>query len=554
MTNINLLNYILRQYFGLGDQDGGRRTNKKKWTQLIHNGPLFPPEYIQHNVPVIYQGEPVYLNKEAEEAFTMYAKYLDTDYIKNSRFRSNFWKDVKKILGKDHIIKNLEDCEFRQIYDHIIAEKAKKKDTKLTENGDQPKSIEDKYKTAIVDGKEQPISNFRLENPGIYIGRGNNKKLGCIKKRIYPEDITLNLSKDAPIPELPSYLKGHRWGKIIHDHYVEWLVSWVDSVTGKNKYIFLGAHSDLRMQSDIEKFELARKLKKKYRTIVNQNTENLSSKSRHTRELATALYLIYKLGIRVGNEKGEDDDVVGATTLRVENVELLENHRLKLDFIGKDSIRYVNTIQIDPLAYKNIREFTVSKDSKDSLFENITSSDLNAYLQGFMKKLSAKTFRTMLMSSMLQRDLDKINKKFDTYDGDDKVNILLDEFNKCHIAVAKFANHFKKESKSFNIQIDKINATIAEVKNLLTKARRAKKKNTKRIAKLKERIKILKAKKDLKIQLKNVSLGTSITNYIDSRIIIAFFKRHNMKIEKVFSKTLMEKFKWAFSVEPTFRF
>ena len=34
----------------------------KKWTTLEHNGVLFPPEYTQHNIPIIYKGEKVYFN------------------------------------------------------------------------------------------------------------------------------------------------------------------------------------------------------------------------------------------------------------------------------------------------------------------------------------------------------------------------------------------------------------------------------------------------------------------------------------------------------------
>ena len=38
-----------------------------------------------------------------------------------------------------------------------------------------------------------------------------------------PEDVTINLSKDAKIPE-PN-MKNHKWGEIIHDQSVIWLAS-----------------------------------------------------------------------------------------------------------------------------------------------------------------------------------------------------------------------------------------------------------------------------------------------------------------------------------------
>ena len=52
------------------------------------------------------------------------------------------------------------------------------------------------------------------------------------------------------------------------------------------------------------------------------------------------------LGIRVGDEKGEDSsDTVGASSLRKEHVSI-ENNFLKLDFLGKDSVRYVNKVEM----------------------------------------------------------------------------------------------------------------------------------------------------------------------------------------------------------------
>ena len=54
--------------------------------------------------------------------------------------------------------------------------------------------------------------------------------------------------------------------------------------------------------------------------------------------------------------------------------------------------------------------------------------------------------------------------------------------------------------------------------------------------------------------LKNVSLGTSKINYNDPRITVAWCKRHDVPIQKPFAKTLMAKFTWAMSVEPSFRF
>ena len=55
-----------------------------------------------------------------------------------------------------------------------------------------------------------------------------------------------------------------------------------------------------------------------------------------------ATYLIDTLALRAGNEKDseEEADTVGCCSLRVEHIEILPNNQIKLDFLGKDSMRY----------------------------------------------------------------------------------------------------------------------------------------------------------------------------------------------------------------------
>ena len=56
---------------------------KNKWNTLDHCGVIFPPEYIPHNTPLIYKEEKIILSPLAEEFATIYAKFIDTDYITN---------------------------------------------------------------------------------------------------------------------------------------------------------------------------------------------------------------------------------------------------------------------------------------------------------------------------------------------------------------------------------------------------------------------------------------------------------------------------------------
>lgn len=108
-----------------------------------------------------------------------------------------------------------------------------------------------------------------------------------------------------------------------------------------------------------------------------------------------ATYLIDRLALRVGNEKGEDEaDTVGCCSLRVEHITLEPDNKITFDFLGKDSMRYHNTVEVEPLVYQNLRKFMQGKKPGDDLFDRISTTRLNEYLKEMMDGLSAKVFRT----------------------------------------------------------------------------------------------------------------------------------------------------------------
>ena len=95
------------------------------------------------------------------------------------------------------------------------------------------------------------------------------------------------------------------------------------------------------------------------------------------------------------------------------------------------------------------------------------------------------------------------------------------------------------------------NELLTNVKNDL---KNDNKKIKQKIKKIERIIKDLKSRKNLKIELKNISLSTSKINYIDPRITIAFLKKHNLPIEKIFSQALIDKFFWAMDIDETWQF
>ena len=90
------------------------------------------------------------------------------------------------------------------------------------------------------------------------------------------------------------------------------------------------------------------------------------------------MYLIDRLALRAGNEKGEDEaDTVGCCSLRLEHINLVEPSKIIFDFLGKDSIRYYNEVNVDLQVFKNLKLFKKEpKVEGDAVFDRLTVFDL----------------------------------------------------------------------------------------------------------------------------------------------------------------------------------
>ena len=70
------------------------------------------------------------------------------------------------------------------------------------------------------------VGNFRVEPPGLFRGRGEHPKMGRLKVRVYPSDITINIGEGATVPPVPEMYKGQKWKLVKSDNTVTWLAYW----------------------------------------------------------------------------------------------------------------------------------------------------------------------------------------------------------------------------------------------------------------------------------------------------------------------------------------
>lgn len=170
----------------------------------------------------------------------------------------------------------------------------------------------------------------------------------------------------------------------------------------------------------------------------------INDKDTRSRQLGTATYIIDKLALRIGNEKGEDEaDTVGCCSLRIEHIKLIPGNQIEFDFLGKDSMRYHNVVTIIPEVWRNIEVFMVKKQPTDNLFDKIDTQALNDYLKELLEGLTAKVFRTYNASSTLQNELNKC--QLDGLTMDEKYA----KYKEANKQVAILCNHQKTVSKKF---------------------------------------------------------------------------------------------------------
>jgi DNA topoisomerase-1 len=146
-----------------------------------------------------------------------------------------------------------------------------------------------KFGYALVDGHIEKVGNFNMEPPGAFRGRGEHPKMGKVKQRVVPEQVSLNVSECAPVPICA--VAGHAWSDVRHDPKGQWLATWKENINNQSKYMQLAAQSSFKGKSDYKKYGKAALLCKHIAGIRKSYKKDLKSKDRETQQLATAVRL-----------------------------------------------------------------------------------------------------------------------------------------------------------------------------------------------------------------------------------------------------------------------
>ena len=534
-------------------------TARAKWQTLEHKGVAFPPEYQPRGITIIIRGDELVLNQDLEEIVYAWAKKKDTHYVQDPIFQQNFLSDLQKILPERHRNITINDIDFSMAYqlaDEERSMKEREKERYKTLPKDQKKSIAQArklererlkaiYGKAVVDGIEVDVANWLVEPPGLFMGRGQHPMRGRWKPRVRPQDVTLNLGENAPVPE-------GNWKAIVHDHSSTWLATWMESLTGKRKYVWLHDSAALRQENDKAKYDKAKKLAEREAKV---HREVMRRMIKGDGKVATVAYLILKLAMRVGDEKDpEEADTVGASTLRVEHIafpQINSSQVIEFNFLGKDSVPWQKILEVNTedtrALYDNLKNFMQGKKPSDQIFDSINSRKVNAFLQQIMPGLTAKVFRTCIATRVVQIQLSKSN-----VDKNSPEAQKIYAAKKANLEAAITCNHKKgidpknptarKALEKFEESINKKNEAIARL-NADIAAKTWKTGLQKK--RLEEKIVRLQMQVTIQQETRDYNLGTSLRNYIDPRIMKAWLNYVQLDWTKIYTSTLQRKFKWV---------
>lgn len=556
-----------------------------KIKSLIHNGVLFQEPFTSKGFNKIGDKS---ISLLAEEMLWKFSPYAFNRFKDDEIFIKNVWTDLKPQLPKE-----LQKLNFPKDFMNVITKMQlvanDLKSEKSAYNKEHKKEIEkernerkEKYGYCYKNGVKTELSNFVCEGSRWFISRGDLR--GRWVSSVMAEDVEINASEDVPCT-----IKGHNWKKVElrdTDYIATYKINIGFGTTYVDKFVWLSANSKDKQKDNEYKYEKARKLLLKIDEIEKTVLKDVCSKNKLKRENALITYVVLTYGIRIGNDLGEDNfrdkNVRGASTLCVENMKLESNNKIHLEFVGKDSIFYSETMEVEPTVYEQFSKQLSGKKPSDKIYDLATSSTVNAYLKSIYKgEISPKLFRTAKSSGLLAEEIQKREWKNLT-DKEFKNNLM-----ECCLQTSLLLNHHKtvteeqkeKATKSAENKIESAKNSLMKIKESAEK-KLAKLKKDKKDFKdclegklLEEKLNEIKIKeKELKEKISNaekkyedtlkevefkqstleVNLSTSLNAYSTPKLPISLCKYADKDPSIIYSKAQLKKFEWAENVSKDF--
>jgi DNA topoisomerase-1 len=573
--------------------------------QLVHNGIRVIELPSPTGMVLTVRNKEIALDALQEQMVMAFVAKRHLGYWEDQVFVRNFLKDFSKVLGIKPVLKP-DEVDLEAFFHEGITRREKEQQQKEALTKEERKvlavkrkeareALREQYGYAVIDDEQVEIANWTAEPSCIFMGRGKHPLRGRWKPGPREEDITLNLSPDAPMP--PGEWAGRVWQP---DSL--WVARWEDRLSGKMKYVWVSDTASIKQDREAQKFKLAQQLAKHIRSVRRAIYADMKAKQPRRRQIATACYLIDVLSLRVGDEKDPDEaDTVGATTLRPEHVTINDNGEVEFRFLGKDSVPWHKTVKLPPDVVEELNHLIdnakaprrgnqqgrrhPSRD-RPQIFPNVRSRNINTYLNEIMPGLTAKVFRTYHASSAVRKYLShaKVNAKYPNW-------LKKNHAKRANLQAAIVCNHTKQAPKGWSKRMQRFRERQQRTNERITKAKDNLEKRQNRLKELvsKQKAKlhqlqeqgkpiprgknrpytssIASARKSLDTAKQRLSrsreakdkltdqidlakksrtwnLGTSLKSYIDPRIYRDWGHQIDYDWKDFYPKTLQRKFAW----------
>jgi DNA topoisomerase-1 len=232
---------------------------------LKHNG-IYVPPYDYKELSIEAQGSLIKLSPKTEQmALAWVRKEMSMlsppDKVFKNNFMGFFLAQLRKENSSLQLPENVE-VDFSKVRKYVERVQAKKlnmtkgeKKQLAFERKQKREKLKEHYGYAEVDGKRIEIANWTAEPSCLFAGRGDHPRRGSWKDGPTEEDITLNLSPDAPRPS-------GKWKDITWENSRMYIAKWVDKLCGKMKYVWFSDATFVKQNKEKEKFTKAHELDK----------------------------------------------------------------------------------------------------------------------------------------------------------------------------------------------------------------------------------------------------------------------------------------------------
>lgn len=228
----------------------------------------------------MFQGQPIGLKPEVEEICNQWVLAQGTEFAEKEKVLTNFTKSFLELFEPSLGATSLDQFDFTPLKEHLekvreqrLNRSAEEKKKETLERQEQ----EAKLRFCLYNNSVEKVANFQVEPPGIFRGRGEHPHAGCLKSRIVPEYVTLNIGQMNPIPMCS--IPGHSWKQVRSNQEATWLAHFRDekSSFAPTKYVFLAADSKVKGDNDQRKYERARRLKACIKTVREDYNRKMRS-------------------------------------------------------------------------------------------------------------------------------------------------------------------------------------------------------------------------------------------------------------------------------------